>query len=602
MVLKKNIYTLIVIFFLLGITAPARADLEVSEGALNPDGTAYEINPDGQGWLWISDFDAGQIWGLDVSGGYFEIYPLIYDDSDPDPSQWVWGAPSDARRVGSDLWWADGKTGVLGRVSTEDGAYTLWRVEGADGFYGTAVDEQGRLWATDSAEPYLYRLDADAGELCTFSLPQSGKLYYLLHQAGYLYAGDDVNDRLLRLKVSDNTLDWWQLPADSSILGLTMDGEGDVWYADSVLNLLAELVPGENQLSSYPLPQSAEPAMLAAHEGRLWFSSDLDGRIGILDPEVAAPSVSTLDMGSENLAPSCSDLSVEGTGFFTITIEDFIPDPTTYETVVNSGGWHVYQMSASAVPWGITTLDGMVYVVDNGRQVLVQAEGFIEAPSLSIDKSAAPATYDAVGDVINYEYLVTNTGNVVLYNVSVVDDKASDESCPSTAAGLLPQAQITCTASHTVTQADLDAGSLTNSAYATDGSISSMPDTATVTAVKKPALGLQKSGAPGTFREVGDQINYEYRVINAGNVTLFNITVIDDKTTVDCPSTAAGLAPKAQITCTASYTITQADLDAGSVTNIAHATDGSISSGEASFTVIYNADEERYLFLPMIIR
>ena len=98
----------------------------------------------------------------------------------------VLGAPGDARRVGDDLWWADGQTGILGRVSTIDGVYTRWNVDGVGGFYGTAVDAQGRLWAVDSVESYLYRLDPDAGELCAFSLPQEGNLDYLLHQ-GYLY-------------------------------------------------------------------------------------------------------------------------------------------------------------------------------------------------------------------------------------------------------------------------------------------------------------------------------------------------------------------------------------------------------------------------------
>ena len=65
---------------------------------------------------------------------------------------------------------------------------------------------------------------------------------------------------------------------------------------------------------------------------------------------------------------------------------------------------------------------------------------------------------------------------------------------------------------------------------------------------------------------MGNVINYSYLVTNTGNVTLTGpVTVTDDKATVTCPR-RRGLAPGATMTCTASYTITQADLDAGSVT------------------------------------
>ena len=208
----------------------------------------------------------------------------------------------------------------------------------------------------------------------------------------------------------------------------------------------------------------------------------------------------------------------------------------------------------------------------------------IQTPELTLDKSATPSTYAAVGDTISYSYLVTNSGNVTLTGpFSVTDDQVS-VTCPPTPS-LAPGANLTCTASHTIDQADLDTGSLTNTASATNGSVTSPDDSVTVTAVQGAALSLDKSATPSTYAAVGDVISYSYLVTNSGNVTLTGpFTVADDQVTVTCPSTAS-LAPGASITCTASDTITQADLDAGSLTNTASATNGSVTSPDDSVTV-----------------
>jgi uncharacterized repeat protein (TIGR01451 family) len=205
-------------------------------------------------------------------------------------------------------------------------------------------------------------------------------------------------------------------------------------------------------------------------------------------------------------------------------------------------------------------------------------------PALSIVKAATPSTYSAVGDVIAYSYVVTNTGNVTLYGITVLDDKAT-VTCPPEAAQLAPQASVTCDASYAITQSDLDAGSVTNTAYATDGTIQSPPDSETVNADQSPALSIDKTASPVTYAAVGDVIAYSYVVTNTGNVTLFGITVADDKATVTCPDTSTGLAPNAAITCTASYPISQADLDAGSVTNTAYAKAGDTESNKDTETV-----------------
>jgi lipopolysaccharide export system protein LptA len=84
-----------------------------------------------------------------------------------------------------------------------------------------------------------------------------------------------------------------------------------------------------------------------------------------------------------------------------------------------------------------------------------------------------------------------------------------------------------------------------------------------------PALTLVKTPTQTTYYEVGDVINYSYLLTNSGNVTLEGpFTVTDDKVTVTCPATMT-LAPLASISCTASYTITPADVIEESVTNIA---------------------------------
>ncbi len=96
--------------------------------------------------------------------------------------------------------------------------------------------------------------------------------------------------------------------------------------------------------------------------------------------------------------------------------------------------------------------------------------------------------------MISYSYLVTNTGNVTLSGpFTVSDDKATDESCPATAS-LAPGASITCTASYTITQADLDSGSVTNIASASNGTMTSPTDTETVTAVPEPGVDDREDG------------------------------------------------------------------------------------------------------------
>ncbi len=212
----------------------------------------------------------------------------------------------------------------------------------------------------------------------------------------------------------------------------------------------------------------------------------------------------------------------------------------------------------------------------------------IACPALTLTKTPSPTTYSTVGTSIHYSYVVTNTGNVTLTGPVTVSDNKATVACP--AGNLAPAAFITCTATYVITQADLDAGSVTNTAQAHIGQISSPIVSATITAVNGPALSIAKTATESKFSAAGDVIHYSYKVTNTGNVTLTGpVTVSDNKATVTCP--AGNLAPAAFITCTATHTVTQADITAGLVTNTAQAHAGETVSPIVTLTVRFQAVE-----------
>ena len=85
---------------------------------------------------------------------------------------------------------------------------------------------------------------------------------------------------------------------------------------------------------------------------------------------------------------------------------------------------------------------------------------------LTLDKTATPTTYDAVGDVISYSYLVTNTGNVTLTGVTVTR-RQGDGHLPG---GRLSPRRRRSPARRATrsTQADLDAGSVVTNVATAD--------------------------------------------------------------------------------------------------------------------------------------
>uniref|UniRef100_UPI003FCE4A9C DUF7507 domain-containing protein n=1 Tax=Streptomyces sp. PTD5-9 TaxID=3120150 RepID=UPI003FCE4A9C len=246
---------------------------------------------------------------------------------------------------------------------------------------------------------------------------------------------------------------------------------------------------------------------------------------------------------------------------------------------------------------GLNTIDVQVKsgAGAEGFDAQVRPSVLCPAPSVSLKKTAtvtpaADQEQAKLGDTIAYSFAVTNTGSTPLVSVAVNDPALGTVTCPKPPApGLAPGASVTCTstATHTVTQADVDGGSVRNTATATgtnDTGATSPPasSTATVpTQTPAPSVSVKKSATSSQPDKlvVGEKVEYAFVVTNTGNVTLKDVKVDEGEFTgsgklsdVVCPAGTASLAPGASVTCTASYEVTQADVDAGSIKNSATAT------------------------------
>ncbi len=205
-------------------------------------------------------------------------------------------------------------------------------------------------------------------------------------------------------------------------------------------------------------------------------------------------------------------------------------------------------------------------------------------------------TYNTVGQVIKLTQNVRNSGSVSAPGPMIV----TGATCPDmTTIGNLDanfdaNETITCNASYTITQADLDKGSVTITTMATVNNVNSNQVTTSVPTVPPVVLKLTKTAAPTTYSQTGQTITYSYVITNVGAATLgpaqFTVTDAAFAAPFNCGEATATLASNATVTCTATYTITQADMGVASISTNATATGGGAPVSQAVGATVTKSD------------
>jgi len=204
------------------------------------------------------------------------------------------------------------------------------------------------------------------------------------------------------------------------------------------------------------------------------------------------------------------------------------------------------------------------------------------APGWELVK-ATSSTPSVAGDTLDYTFSLVNTGNVSINDVALADAKCASapallsETLTANAVLEVGETQIyTCT-SIAVTQAEVDAGAVLNDVAAiaapAGGILDPVVDDHQAPILPAPALAVSKASTT-VPTAAGDTIDYEFTVINTGNVSISDVVVTDAKCATPATLSSETLNAdtileytETQIWSCTSVPVTQAEADAGVVLN-----------------------------------
>ncbi|WP_340114992.1 DUF7507 domain-containing protein [Maribellus mangrovi] len=467
----------------------------------------------------------------------------------------------------------------------------------------------GQTWNIGTMDPFTY-LVYEVGYEATQADIDFGTIRNVASATGNTTLGDPVSalDEAISKAVTSSAIDiakkakvkTFDSVGDVISYTITVSNAGNTTLSNVVLTdtltgltqPLGTMAPGDIQTvsTSYTIKQADMDRGVLYNTATVIANNPKGASIENQDTEkvsaLQSPSIGITKTVSDTTYDATSDvltynLTVENTGNVTLSDVQVVDFLISLDTTLSSlapgvqtsftGSYNITQndidagqVDNGAIASGISPKKVNVYDIANLTVFAVQN------PKLTLSKTSQKTSVSLVGEILDYTLQVENTGNVTLIGVQVEDPLTGTSVNLGT---LAPQAMQNIQTKYTVQQTDLDNGQITNvaTAFGSDPGLVkiSSTDSATVTAVQNPLMKLTKTAAQTNYKALGDKIDYTITLENTGNVTLNNPEITDPLTGAN--QTWPSVPPKGVKTVNASYFITQADLDAGFVTNVADA-------------------------------
>jgi uncharacterized repeat protein (TIGR01451 family) len=218
---------------------------------------------------------------------------------------------------------------------------------------------------------------------------------------------------------------------------------------------------------------------------------------------------------------------------------------------------------------------------------------------LTVQTQNNVTTFSQGGEIINFQYVITNTGTPPLAGPVLVTDAPRQVACPGLNTvgnqdNYLDQNEsITCMAAYTVTQSDMTTGTIVSNATATAGNVTSNQATFTLNrgATPQPSniLTLSKTASSQTYGAADQTITFTFTITNTGPTSLgpVQFMITDSKLGAPFPCGPADttLASNQSVTCSRDYRTTSADMSLANITNSASASGAGQTSAAATVVV-----------------
>ena len=243
--------------------------------------------------------------------------------------------------------------------------------------------------------------------------------------------------------------------------------------------------------------------------------------------------------------------------------------------------------ATEAAPWGWTEN----YMEEEMDETTYYRFVIPANPSIDVEKIVDPDDEPyALGDTIEFKITVTNDGNVDLHNVTVTDELPNLVGFNGTIGLLTVGAIRVLTPSYVVTQDDIETGSVTNvvsaAGWYVETEVSDTDEVEVDIDDVNPSIDIEKTVDPNEEPyEAGDTIEFKITVTNDGNVDLEDVTVTDELPGLSGLNGNIGLLTIGAIkVLTPTYVVTEADVLAESIINIATAAGWYYDEGEIKVT------------------